>query len=76
MRAPPRNRLLLYALGLTLWAAGAGRSPAEPVWLQPSTFIDTSSGAGVGSGSVSTGYEIFRFQAFLNDLVSLDVNVT
>jgi hypothetical protein len=49
---------------------------AVPVALTPSTFIDVSSGSGTGVGFVSTGHQIFHFDANAGDLVTLDIDVT
>lgn len=47
-----------------------------PAALTPSTFIDVSSGSGTGVGAVSSGHEIFRFDANAGEFVTLDINVT
>jgi hypothetical protein len=47
-----------------------------PVALQPSIFIDISSGYGVGAGEVSTGHQIFSFDAAAGQVLNLAVVVT
>ena len=47
-----------------------------PVALLPSTFIDISSGYGVGVGAVSTGHQIFNFDAAVGQVLKLEVVVT
>src|SRR5262245_58772451 len=76
MRVPRMAPPLVFGLALTLWIAAAGPSRAEPIALTPATFIDTASGSGSALGSVDTGHRIFSLNASLNDLLSIDVNVT
>jgi hypothetical protein len=40
------------------------------------TSLDLSSGLGMGSGAVSTGNQVFTFDAMAGDLLTLDVDVT
>jgi hypothetical protein len=40
------------------------------------TSVDLSSGLGIGSGTVSTGNQVFAFDAMAGDLLSFDVDAT
>lgn len=69
------NKFFLIALSLfSLSAVMPSMVLADP--LNPSTFIDTSSGFGIGNGAVSTGHQIFRFNATEGDLITIGVFVT
>jgi hypothetical protein len=67
----------ISSLALIFGLAGASvYSHAAPVALTPATAINVSTGSGTGSGLVGTGHEIFSFDAYAGDSISLDINVT
>lgn len=67
----------LIAAGLALSVLGiADVAYAVPEVLSNAQPIELSNGSGVGSGAVSTGQEVFSFEASEGDTVTLDVNVT
>ena len=65
-----------FLVGLALLVSGAHTTHAAPAALQPATQIDISSGSGLAAGAVSTGHQIFSFDALAGDRVSLVINVT
>lgn len=68
--------LLVVAAAMLSTLGMVSSAWALPVALTPSTTIDVSSGSGTGSGAVSTGHQIFNFDANAGELVTLDINVT
>lgn len=66
----------LVCVGLALLFCGMHTATAAPNALQPSVPIDISSGSGLAAGAVSTGHQLFSFDAIAGDRVSLVINVT
>ncbi|HVX65377.1 MAG TPA: PEP-CTERM sorting domain-containing protein [Bryobacteraceae bacterium] len=61
---------------LVLTLAVLGSAFAGPVGLDPSTFVDVSSGSATVSGAVGTGHQVWNFTAWAGNSITLDIDVT
>ncbi len=70
-----KNKLSVLLAIVFVLATGATAS-ALPVALQSYTDIEITDGNGIVSGEVSNGHDIFGFEAFAGDWLTLSIEVT